>query len=58
MDAVINYDRATIIAAMEENQKNVRNLVLESYQDMLEGKGRDYKVFFEEVESRYKNARV
>lgn len=58
MEAVINYDRATIIAAMEENQKNVRNLVLESYQDMLKGKGRDYQEFFEEVESGYKNARV
>lgn len=58
MDAAVNYDRATIIAAMEENQKNVRNLVLDSYQDMLERKGRDYKEFFEEVESRYKNARV
>lgn len=58
MDAAVNYDRATIIAAMEENQKNVRNLVLESYRDMLEGKGRDYQAFFEEIESRYKNARV
>ena len=24
-----------------------------SYQDMLSGKGRDYKVFFAELESRY-----
>ena len=27
--------------------------VMDSYQDMLSGKGRDYKVFFAELESRY-----
>ena len=31
----------------------VRQKVMDSYQDMLSGKGRDYKVFFAELESRY-----
>ena len=31
----------------------VRQKVMDSYQDMLNGKGRDYKVFFAELESRY-----
>lgn len=43
---------------MEENQREVRRMVMESYQDMLDGKGRDYKEFFSELESRYKNANV
>lgn len=39
---------------MEENQK----MVMDSYQDMLAGKGRDCKPFFDELESRYKNAKI
>lgn len=58
MEAGVQYDRAAITAAMEENQKNVRDMVMESYQDMLAGKGRDYRSFFEEMEGRYKNATV
>ena len=34
-------------AAMEENQKDVRKMVLDSYHDMEQGKGRDYKEFFQ-----------
>ena len=45
-------------AAMEENQKDVRKMVLDSYHDMEQGKGRDYKEFFSELESRYRNANV
>ena len=45
-------------AAMEENQKDVRKMVLDSYHDMEQGKGRDYKEFFAELESRYRNANV
>ena len=35
------------------NQEDVRDMVLDSYQDMQDGKGRDYKEFFSELESRY-----
>ncbi|WP_342980082.1 MULTISPECIES: hypothetical protein [unclassified Ruminococcus] len=43
---------------MEENQKEVRKMVMNSYHDMEKGKGRDYKEFFAELESRYRNANV
>lgn len=39
--------------AIEENQKEVRKMVMNSYHDMEQGKGRDYKEFFAELESRY-----
>lgn len=42
----------------EEEQKIVRKLVLDSYQDVLEGKGRDAREFFEEMERRYQFADV
>lgn len=45
-------------AAMEENQKDVRKMVLDSYHDMEQGKGRDYKEFFSELESRYRNVNI
>ena len=48
-------DYATV---MEENQKEVRKMVMNSYHDMEQGKGRDYKEFFAELESRYRNANV
>ena len=56
-------DTATIkqtnyATVMEENQKEVRKMVMNSYHDMEQGKGRDYKVFFAELESRYRNANV
>lgn len=58
MNTTIQYDKAVTLAALEENQKNVREMVMESYQDMLEGKGRDYKEFFKEAEERYRSAGV
>ena len=56
-------DTATIkqtnyATVMEENQKEVRKMVMSSYHDMEQGKGRDYKEFFAELESRYRNANV
>ena len=45
-------------AAMEENRKDVRKMVLDSYHDMEQGQGRDYKEFFAELESRYRNVNV
>ena len=58
MGVVANIDVRSYIAEMEENNANVRKMVLDSYQDMKDGKGRDYKEFFSELESRYKNANV
>ena len=46
------------INEMEENQKDVRKMVMDSYHDIEKGKGRDYKNFFEELESRYRNANL
>ena len=56
-------DTATIkqtnyATVMEENQKEVRKMVMNSYHDMEQGKGRDYKEFFAELERRYRNANV
>ena len=48
----------TIIADMNEKKKNVREMVMESYHDMQMGKGRNYKEFFSDMESRYKNAKL
>ena len=45
-----------VLEQMKENNKMVRKMVLDSYQDMVEGKGRDYKEFFAEMESRYTSA--
>ena len=50
--------KSDIIYAMEENQKEIRKMVMDSYHDMENGKGRDYKEFFAELESRYRNANV
>lgn len=43
-----------MISDMDNAQNDIRNKVLDSYQDMLAGNGRNYKEFFAEVESRYK----
>lgn len=50
--------KSDIIDEMEENQKEIRKMVMDSYHDMENGKGRDYKEFFAELESRYRNANV
>ena len=50
--------KSDIKDAMEENQKEIRKMVMDSYHDMENGKGRDYKEFFAELESRYRNANV
>lgn len=38
--------------------RQYEKMVMDSYQDMLAGKGRDCKEFFDELESRYKNAKI
>ncbi len=58
METTLKPDRESVITAMEENKKNVREMVIESYRDMQTGKGRDYKEFFSEMESRYDHAEI
>ncbi len=40
---------------IEENQKQIREMVLESYRDIAAGKGRDCNEFFDELEKKYSN---
>lgn len=47
-----------MISDMESAKKDIRNKVLDSYQDMLAGNGRNYKEFFAEMESRYRGAKI
>lgn len=58
METAIKSDRESVMMAMEENQKNVREMVMESYRDMQTGKGRDYREFFSEMENRYDYAKL
>lgn len=53
MDDISKVDRDSVMTEIEENQNNVREMVMESYRDMQSGKGRDYKAFFSEMKSRY-----
>lgn len=39
--------KSDFIDAMEENKKDVRKMVMDSYRDIEKGKGRDYKEFFD-----------
>lgn len=43
---------------IDENQKQIREMVMESYCDIAERKGRDCNEFFEELEKRYSNDRA
>lgn len=45
-----NYQRET-----ENNQKQIREMVLDSYHDITAGKGRDCNEFFEELEKTLEN---
>lgn len=56
MDDAVKSDRESVMTETEENQQNVREMVMESYHDMQLGKGRDYKQFFSELESSYDHA--
>lgn len=53
MDDISKVDRDSVMTEIEENQNNVREMVMESYRDMQSGKGRDYKAFFSEMKNRY-----
>ena len=58
MGATATVRKSDFIDAMEENQKDVRKMAMDSYHDIEKGKERDYKEFFAELESRYRNANV
>ena len=58
MGATATVRKSDFIDAMEENQKDVRKMVMDSYHDIEKGKGRHYKQFFAELESRYRNESV
>jgi hypothetical protein len=58
MGATATVKKSDFIDAIEENQKDVRKMVMDSYRDIEKKKGRDYKDFFAELESRYRNANV
>lgn len=50
---LLNYQRE-----VHENQRLVREMVLESYRDIAAEKGRDCNEFFDELGKRYSNVRV
>ena len=54
----VTVKKSDFIDAMEENQKDVRKMVMDSYRDIKKGKGKDYKEFFAELERRYRNANI
>lgn len=58
MGVTVTVRKSDFIDAMEENEKDVRKMVMDSYHDIEKGKGRDYKEFFAKLESRYRNANV
>lgn len=58
MGTTVTVKKSDFIDAMEENQKDVRKMVMDSYRDIEKGKGKDYKEFFAELERRYRNANV
>ena len=43
-------------AVVQDNQKIVRDRILESMKDIETGKGTEHNEFFDELENRYKNA--
>lgn len=53
MDNISKAGRDSVRTETEENGKNLRGMVMESYRDMQEGKDRDYREFFSEMKNRY-----
>lgn len=47
MGATVTVRKSDFIDAMEENQKDVRKMVMDSYHDIEKGKGRDYNEFLQ-----------
>ena len=50
---VLDYRRE-----IDENQKQVREMVMEIYRDIATGKGRNCNEFFDELEKRYTNDKI
>lgn len=48
----------TLLTEVDANRKMVREMVMESYRDMRNGKGRECKSFFDEIEGRYVGAKL
>ncbi len=42
MEMVFDKEQADYAAVLEENEKEIRKMVMDSYEDMLKGKGTDY----------------
>lgn len=58
MEGVIIMTSAEVLAyekELEENQRTVRQMVLDSLEDVRAGKGRDFNEFFDELEKKYQN---
>lgn len=58
MEGVIVMTAAEVLAyekELEENQRTVRQMVLDSLEDVREGKGRDFNEVFDELEKKYQN---
>lgn len=53
MEAAIKYDTSVIKANFEENQKEVRNLVLAGLQQVAEGKTKDFNEVCDRLEKKY-----
>ena len=53
MEVMAQGNRHIVDSDSNVDNNVVRQKVMDSYQDMLSGKGRDYKGFFAELESRY-----
>ena len=54
MEETVRTDQYSVMSGIENNNEEVQTMVMDSYQDMLDGKGRDYKEFFRALESRYR----
>lgn len=57
MNIAVQCDN-TLLTEVDTNQRMVREMVMESYQDMRNGKGRECKNFFEEIEGWYVGAKL
>lgn len=58
MEGVIIMTSAEVLAyekELEENQRTVRQMVLDSLEDVRAGKGRDFNEVFDELEKKYQN---
>ena len=58
VEGAVNMTSAEVLEyekKLEENQRTVRQMVLDSLEDVRAGKGRDFNEFFDELEKKYQN---